>query len=98
MELNREEPIPALDIDTGELPFDTWLEQDEMLADTRLSMSLEEQIGLGGVGRTPVSTTTDGITFDYEEQKPLEVVEYTVGYGEKIQVLADNLNQMYKFG
>ena len=54
MELNRDDPIPALDIDTGELPSDTWLEQDEMSANTRLSMSREEQYVLGVVGRTSV--------------------------------------------
>ncbi len=45
-----------------------------------------------------MSTTTDCVSFDYEEDEPAASAEYTVGYNEKVQALADNLDQMYKFG
>jgi hypothetical protein len=83
------------DTNTGELPLDSWLEADIMASDVRVGFTIEEQLVHNRCFLSPVTTTTDVMSNDYQEQNPAEEPEYVVGYYEKLHHLAMNLECMF---
>ena len=86
--------VLEVDVATGELPSDHWLEADIMASDVRLRFTSEEQM-VQRLTLTPVTITTDTTSVNYEEQDPSHQAEYVVGYEEKLEALAIHLDRMY---
>ncbi len=95
IDVNANSEHVVQDEDTGELPFDQWLEADILAVDLRVSFTHEEQISYNR-HLTPVSTTTDTTCVDYEEQDHGQEAECVVGYDEKLHYVAVYLACMYK--
>ena len=84
------------DLNTGELPCDEWLDRDIQDSDFRVSYSAEEQLRIC-TGFTPISTSTDMMTSSIDDVEDTSgPSEDEVGYGEKVNALAINLDCMFK--
>jgi hypothetical protein len=94
-DITEHDNIDVLDMDTGALPSDEWLNRDIEDTDIRLRFSAEEQLRCTE-SLTPISATTDMLTHSLDEPDESMEQEHVVGYDEKLEALAINLDCMFK--
>jgi hypothetical protein len=94
IEVNDDSELIVQDDSKGELPFDAGLEANIVAADVRVHFTYEEQL-IYNRHLTPVSTTTETTSVNYEEQDLAQEAKYVVGYDKKLHFVAVNLECMY---